>query len=140
MAGLSLGPLIEPGSIHDDLTVWRQFHVRAIHRTRRRPLKVDTFTVVAAPVAGTLELVLAGLPIGCTAQVSAASVDDEYTIRRAVHPDAVFLLKLGIYAKRVVGCLADFEYGWRLKESARKKESEEGNEPSAEKSCDAAPD
>src|SRR5205807_7097018 len=97
MARLSLRPLIEPRGIHDNLTVWRQFHVRAIHRTRRRSLKVDTFAVVSASVAGALKLVLAGFPIGCAAKMSAASVDDKHAIRRAVHPDAIFLLPLGIH-------------------------------------------
>src|SRR5260370_26376989 len=84
MAWLSLGPLIEPGSIHDNLTVWRRVHVGAVHGPRRRSLEVDAFAIVTAPVAGALKLVLAGLPIGRAAQVSAAGVDDKDAIRCAV--------------------------------------------------------
>src|SRR6266704_2203940 len=102
MARLSLGPLVEPGGIHDNLSIWRQFYVRAIHWTRCRSFKVDTFAVVSAPVARALKLVFAGLPIGCAAQVSAAGVDDKHAVRRAVHPYAVLLLPFGIDAEGVV--------------------------------------
>src|SRR6266436_6622822 len=113
--------------------------MRAIHSTRCRSLKVDTFAVVAASVAGTLELVLAGLPIGCATQMRAASVDDEYAIRRAVHPDAVFLLPLGIDTQGVVRGVADLEYGGGFEERTGKEKTKEGDEPRAQKSSDSNP-
>src|SRR5258708_4878988 len=139
MARLSLGPLIEPGSIHDNLTIWRQFHVRPVPPTRGRSFQVDTFAVVSTPVAWALELVLAGLPIGSAAQMCAASVDDEYPIRRAVHPDAVFLLPLGIHTQGIVRGIADFENGRRFEKGAREEKTKEGDEPCAEKPRDGNP-
>src|SRR6266852_5305495 len=139
MARLSLGPLIKPGSIHDNLTVWSQFHVRAVHRARCRSLKVDTFAVVTAPVARTLKLIFAGLPIGRAAQMSAAGIDYEHTIRRAVHPDAVFLLPFGVHAQGIVRGIADLEYGGRLEERTGKEKTKEGDEPSSEESSDGNP-
>ena len=64
MTGLSLGPLIKPRNIHDDLAVRRQFHMRAIHGPRCGPFEIHAFAVVTAAVAGTLEFVFAGFPIG----------------------------------------------------------------------------
>src|SRR5882762_5204731 len=140
MSRINLGPLIEPGGIHDNLTVWRQLHVRAIHRTRCRSFKVDTFAVVAAPMAGAFELVLAGFPIGCAAEVSAASVDDKHAIRRAVHPDAVFLLPLGIYTQGVVRGITNLEDRGGFEERTWKKKLKESDEPSAQETSDGSPD
>src|SRR5712691_9912949 len=78
-ARLSLGQLVQPGSIHNDLAIGSQLHVRTIHGARRGAFEVDTFAVVAAAVARAFELVLAGFPIGCAAQMRAASVNDEHT-------------------------------------------------------------
>src|SRR5713226_4751494 len=139
VARLSLRPLIEPGSIHNDLAVGSQFHVRAIHWTRRGSLEVDTFAVVAASVAWALELVLAGLPIGCAAQVSAASVDDEYAIRRAVHPDAIFLLPFSIDTQGVVRGVADLENGGGFEERTGKEKFKEGDEPGPQETSDRNP-
>src|SRR2546430_5784412 len=107
---------------------------------RRRPLKVDTFAVVSTPVAGALELVLAGFPIRCAAQVSTASVDDKHAIRRAVHPDAVFLLPLGIYTEGVVRGVTNLEDGGGVEERTGKKKLKEGDEPSAQETSDSSPD
>src|SRR6266480_2840623 len=139
MARLSLGPLVEPGGIHDNLSVWRQFHVRAIHWTRCRSFKVDTFAVVSAPVAGALKLVFAGLPIGCAAQMSAAGVDDKHAVRRAVHPYAVLLLPFGIDAEGVVRSVTNLEHGGRFEERTWKEKTKKGDEPSAQKSGDGSP-
>src|SRR5216684_336048 len=139
VARLPLRPLIEPGSIHNDLAVGSQFHVRAIHGPRRGTFEVHTLAVVAAAVARALELVLAGFPIGCAAQMRAASVNDEHTARRAVHPDAVLLLPLGIDAQSVVRSVANLENRRRFKERAGKEKFKEGDEPRAEKSCDGDP-
>src|SRR6267378_1467912 len=139
MAGLSLGPLIEPGGVHNNLAVWRELHVRAIHGTRRGSFKVDAFAVVTAAVAGALELVLAGLPIGRATEMSAAGVDDKDAIGRAVHPDAIFLLPLGIDAQGVVRGVADFEDGGRFEKRPGKEKSKKGDEPGAQKSSDRNP-
>src|SRR5258708_13512255 len=113
--------MIRPGSSHNDTGLGSQFHVGAIHGPRRGSLEVDTFTVVAASVAWALELVLTGLPIGRAAQMSAASVDDKHAIGRAVHPDAVLLLPLGIHAQDVVRVIADLENGGSLEHLPRNK-------------------
>jgi hypothetical protein len=63
MACLSFGPLIKTRNINDDLAVGSQFYVGSVHRSGSRSFKVDAFVVVATTVAGTLEFVLAGLPI-----------------------------------------------------------------------------
>jgi len=96
MACLPLGPLIKTGNIDNDLTVGGQFYVGSVHWSRSGSFKIDTFVVVPTTVARTFEFVLAGLPIGRAAQMSATRVDDKQPVRRAVHPDAVFLLKLSI--------------------------------------------
>src|SRR6266849_5835439 len=119
MVGLSLGPLKEPRSVYDDLAVGGQFDVRAVHRARRRTFKIHAFTVVAAAVARALEFVFAGFPVGRAAEMRAARVDDEDAVGRAVDPNAIFLLPLRIDTERVVGRIADFEYGGRLEERAR---------------------
>src|SRR5438874_2631873 len=138
MARLSLGPLVEPGGIHNNLSVWRQFHVRAIHGTRCRSFKVDTFAVVSAPVARALKLVFAGLPIGCAAQVSAAGVDDKHAVRRAVHPYAVLLLPFGIDAEGVVRSVTDLEHGGGFGERTWQETARKGDDPSAKESGDGS--
>src|SRR6266849_173886 len=139
MVGLSLGPLKEPRSVYDDLAVGRQFDVRAVHRPRRRAFKIHAFTVVAAAVARALEFVFAGFPVGGAAEMRAARVDDEDAVGRAVQPNAVFLLPLGVDTERVIGGISDFEDGGRLEERARQEEAQKSNEPRAEKTGDAAP-
>src|SRR5437879_2556877 len=139
MARLSLGPLVEPGGTHNQLSVWRQFDVHAMHSTRCRSFKVDTFAVVSAPVARALKLVFAGLPIGCAAQVSAAGVDDKHAVRRAVHPYAVLLLPFGIDAEGVVRSVTDLEHGGGFEERTWQEKTKKGDEPSAQKSGQAGP-
>src|SRR5580698_4364623 len=51
LAGLSLGPLIQPRSIDDDLAIWRELHVSPVHRPRRRPFEVDAFAIVSTAMA-----------------------------------------------------------------------------------------
>src|SRR5437899_1785442 len=140
MAGLALGPLIEARSIHDNLAIWSQLDIRAVHGTRRGAFEVHAFAVIAAAVAGTLEFVFAGLPVRCAAKVRATCINNEHAIRRAVYPNAVFLLPLGIHSERVVGGIADFENRGRLKERTRKEKAEESNEPGAEEASDGNPD
>src|ERR1700683_4395619 len=88
-----LRPLIQARGVDNDLPVWRQLYVRAVHRTRRRSLKINAFAVVTTAVARTFKFVLARLPVGRATQVRAARVNYEYAVRRAIDPDAVFLLK-----------------------------------------------
>src|ERR1041385_960202 len=114
MAGLSLGPLIEARSIHDNLAIWSQLHICSVHGTRGGAFEVHAFAVIAAAVAGALEFVLAGFPVRCAAEVRATRVNNKDAIRRAVYPDAVLLLPLGIHSKRVIGGIADFENRGRL--------------------------
>src|SRR6266852_2418825 len=71
--------------------------------------------------------------------MSTASVDDEYTTRRAVHPDAVLLLPFGIHTQGIVRGIADLENGGRFEKRAGKEEFKEGDEPGAEKSGDSDP-
>src|SRR5215472_522657 len=139
MARLSLGPGIQARSIHNDLSVGRHLNVSPIHRARRRTLEVDPFAVVAAAVAGTLEFVFAGLPIRGAAEMRTACINNKEAIGSAVHPDAVLLLKLGVYAKRVIRRIADLENRGRLKKGARKKKAKESDKPGAKKRGDAAP-
>jgi len=88
-------------------------HLSAIHRTRRRPLEVDTFTVVATSVTRTLKLVFARPPVWSAAKMRAAGINNEYPVRSLVDPDAVLLLPLGINPKRVVRRKTDTKYaGW----------------------------
>src|ERR1700676_1754113 len=113
--------------------------MRAIHGARRGALEVNAFAVVAAAVAGTLEFVFAGFPVGRAAQMSATREDDKDTIGCAVHPDAVFLLPLGVHAQSVVRGIADFEdRGW-FKKRARQEKTKEGDEPGTEETHDGAP-
>jgi hypothetical protein len=51
--------------------------LRPVHGARRRTLEVDAFGIVAAAVAGALELIFALLPVRRAAQVSADGRDDE---------------------------------------------------------------
>ena len=96
MASLPLGPLIKTGNIDNDLAVWSQFYVRPVHGPGSRAFKVDTLVVITATVARTLEFVLARFPVRRAAEMSAPRVNDKQPVRRAVHPDSVFLLKLSI--------------------------------------------
>src|SRR6266581_1972109 len=72
-------------------------------------------------MARTLELVLAGLPVGRAAQMSAARVNDKDAIGRAVHPNAVFLLPLGVHAESIIRGVANLENRGRFEERARKE-------------------
>src|SRR6202021_3662801 len=99
---------------------------RAVHGAGGRALEVDSFTVVPAAVAGTLEFVFAGLPIRRASQMGAACIDHEQAIRRAIDPDAIFLLELGIDAEREFGRVTNLKNGVRFKQSARKEKAEEG--------------
>src|SRR2546426_6044767 len=124
MARLSLGPLIKPRSIHNDLPVRRKFDVSAIHRPRRRPFEIHAFIVVAAAVARTLKFVLTGFPIRRATEVGAPRVDHEQPVWSTVNPNSIFLLPFRVYSNRVIRGIADFENGWRFEQSAREKKTE----------------
>src|SRR5215472_134906 len=89
VALLSLGPLIQARSVHDDLAIGGDLDVRAVHRARGRTFEVHPFAVIAAAVTGALELVFACFPVRGAAQVRAARVYNKDAVRSAVHPDAV---------------------------------------------------
>src|SRR4029077_18556589 len=72
---LTLGPFIKLGYVDHDLSFSIEFDVRAIHRSWSRAFKVDGLAVVAAAMAGTLKLVLTGLPVRRAAKMRAARVD-----------------------------------------------------------------
>ena len=108
-ARLSLRPRVELRRVHQDLAVRREFKMRAVHRTRRGTFKVDALAVVSTAVTWTFEFVLAGFPVRSAAQVRAACIDDEEAIRRAIDPDAIFLLKFRINTQRKLGRIANLE-------------------------------
>ena len=94
MALFALGLFIESSGVDYDLPRRIKLDVCAVHRSRRGSFKVYAFIGIAAPVARTLELVLAGFPIGCAAEVSASGVNHEKPFGVSNDPDAVLLLKL----------------------------------------------
>src|SRR5437899_12415358 len=98
-ARLAFGPGVELRGVDQNLAVRREFDMRAVHGTRRRSFEVYSFAVVSTAVAGAFELVFAGLPVWCAAEMCAARVDHEEAIGRAVNPYAIFLLELGIDAQ-----------------------------------------
>src|ERR1700677_1244138 len=109
MGGLAFRPLIEPRSIDDDLAVGSEFDLSAVHRTRRRALKVDPFAVIPAAVARTFEFVLARLPIRSAAQMRAARVNHEDSVGRSIDPDAIFLLEFSVNPEREFRGIADLK-------------------------------
>src|SRR5580693_8672832 len=133
MRRLTLRPLIEPRGIDNDLAIGGKFNFRAVHGTRGWAFEVDALAVVTAAVAGTLELVLARLPVWRAAEVGAACVDHEHAVGSAIDPDAILLLKLGVDAERELRRIANLENGVGFKKSAGKKKSEEGEEPCGQK-------
>src|SRR5256884_9852359 len=79
------------------------------------------------------------LPIRGAAEMRAARINNKDAIGSAVHPDAVSLLKLAVYAKRVIGRIPDLENRGRLEKRAREEKAKESNKPGAQKCGDAAP-
>src|SRR5712692_7636584 len=113
--------------------------MRAIHRPRGRALKVDRLAVIAAAVTRALELVLAGFPVRCAAEMGAAGIHNEEPIRRLVHPNAILLLVLGIDSEGVVAGKADLEGAGRLEDCPWQKEPHEHQETGRQKRADGAP-
>src|SRR5262249_48323653 len=96
-------------------------------------------TVIAAAMTRTFELVFTRLPVGRAAEMRAARIDNEQAIGRAIHPDAIFLLPLGIDAESVVSRISDLERSGRLKKCPREKEAEESDEPGGQKRAHHTP-
>src|SRR5579872_362356 len=136
---LPLRPFKQLRHIHDNLPIRRQLHSRAVHRTRRWPLKVDPFTVVPAAVAGAFEFVLAGFPIRRAPQMRAARVYHEHAVRSAVHPNPILLLPLRIDTQGIVGRIPNLENGRRFKKCTWKEKTQKGDKPSPEKTRNSAP-
>ena len=107
-----------------------------VHRARSGTLEVNALFVISATVAGTLEFVFAGLPIGRATQVRASGKDREYPLGVPDYPDAVRLLESGIDAKSEVGRITDNENRIGLKEGPGKKEPEKHEEIDAENTYD----
>src|SRR3984957_14147736 len=124
---LSLWPRIQLRGIHQNLPIGREFHMRTIHGTRRRAFEINPLAVVPTAVARTFEFIFAGFPIRSAAQVCAARVDHEDSIRRAVNPDAIFLLKLGVDTQREFRGVAVLENRVWFEQSARQEETKEGD-------------
>lgn len=101
------------GNVNDYLTFRIQMYLSPIHRPGRRPLEVDGFTVVATAVTGTLKLIFTRPPIWSAAKMCAAGINNEYSVRGLVDPDAILLLPLGIDPKCIVRGKTDAKYaGW----------------------------
>src|SRR6185312_15346977 len=110
-----------------------------IHGPRCWSFEVDAFVVVTTAVARALEFVFRGLPVGSATKMRAARIDHKQPIRATIHPDAIFLLPLGIDAESVVLRVADLERSRRFKQRARQEKSEECQEPCSEKRSNHGP-
>ena len=110
---LALGLLKKLGNVDDYLAFRIQMHLGPIHRPWGRTLEIDSFTVVATAVTGTLKLVFARPPVRSAAKVRAPGIDNENPVRSLVYPDAILLLPLGVDPKRIVRRKTDAKYaGW----------------------------
>ena len=110
--------------VDHDLAVGAHLDVGSVHRTRSRTFEIDSFAVIAAAVAWTLELGFAGLPVGGAAEMCAPGVDNEEALGVADNPDAELLLKIGIYTKREILWEPDLEGIVSAEDCSRKKEAE----------------
>lgn len=81
-----------------------------VHRTRRRPFKVNTLDIVAAPVAWAFEFVFAWLPVRRATEMSAARKDDKQAVGSSVNPDAMRHLVFFVNADAVLSGEADVDY------------------------------
>ena len=113
---MPLRPRVESSHVDDDLAVRTKVHTGAIHRSRRRTLKIDALTIVTAAMAGALELVLRGFPIRGATQMSTARIDDEQPVRRTIDPDPILLQPFFVDAQPVIPGIADLENRGRLKQ------------------------
>src|SRR5579863_7759442 len=133
LRALALGPGIQVAQIDDNLPFRVQFHVRTVHRPRRRTFEVDSFGVVAAAMARALELVLAGFPVRRTSQVSADSRNHEDAFGVPYDPDAKLVLEFSVDAEAEIGGISDLEFGLRFVESAWEEEPQKHQQIDAER-------
>src|SRR5215831_12432820 len=69
----------------------------------------------------------------------AARINHEQTIRRAIHPNAVFLLPFSVNPEPVIRWISDFETCCWFKQCSRKKKPEEGDKPGRKEGRDRRP-
>src|SRR5262245_45957213 len=137
---LALWPLVQSGGVDYDLPRRIKLDVRAVHRSRRRSLEVYAFAGVTASVARAFELVLAGFPIGCAAQVSASGINHEKPFGVSNNPDAVLLLKFCVDSKTEVGRIADSEDRTWFEDGSWKEEAQKHHEAGSQETAYGRPD
>src|SRR4051794_35650094 len=120
--------------IDDELAVGRiDVDLGPLERTGGRALEVDARAVVAAAVAGALELVLRREPVRRTPEVGTHGDERVHDLLGAHDPDAVLLFPALVdLADGVVGGLAGLELLDRLEEDVREHEPAEDAGQAAE--------
>ena len=139
LISLALWPRVETTNVHDNLAIWSYIDMGAIHRSWSRTFEVDSLAVIAAPMTRALEFVFRWLPIGCTAQVRPARVDDKKSIGCTIDPNSVFLQKFLVDTLGIVDWIPNLEHRSWFKQHTRQEEPKERNEPRGQKGSHAAP-
>src|SRR5262249_49430068 len=122
---LTLLVLEHTALVDEDLSVLRDADRGALERARSGSFEVDAADVVAAAVAGALELFLRGEPVGRTPEVG-ADRDQGVDLSLVAHdPDPVLLLPAFVDAGAVVLREAGLEGERRLDDDAREHEAAE---------------
>src|SRR5437867_13381371 len=91
-------------------------------------------------MAGTLEFVLTCLPVRCTAEMGATSVNDEQPIRSLCYPDAILLLPLRVDAQRVIARRTNSKDTRWFQNRTRQEEPQEHQKVSNQKYSNGRPD
>ena len=104
-------PFIEHTGVNHDLTLGIEFQFGTIHGAGSGSFKVNTLTVISAAMTGAFEFIFTCFPIGRTAQVGAARINDEEPFCVADHPNAIIFLELCVYAETEIGWVANSENG-----------------------------
>src|SRR2546423_6236604 len=127
--------------VDDDLSVGRiDENLRALERARRRSFEVDSRLVIAAAMAGTLELVLRRQPVRRASEVRADRDQRVHDLLSPHDPDSKFVLPALIdLADRVVRDKTGLELLHRLEEHVREHESPEDAGQAAEGSGQQEP-
>ena len=107
---LSFWLSVKFGGVDDNLPFRIKPDLGPIHRPRCWTLEVDSFTIVATAVTGTLKLIFTRPPVWSAAKMCAPGIDNENPVRSLVDPDAILLLPLGIDPKRIVRRKTDAKY------------------------------
>ena len=131
---------VKPAGVYDDLARGVELDVRAVHRTRRGPFKINGLSIVAAAVTRTLELVFARFPLRRAAQVRTAGEHDKEAIGLLDDPNTIAHQELLVHAEIEIRGIADRENGVGFVECPRKKEPQEHKEVDAEIAADGRPD